>query len=334
MSERLKAAIVGCGGIAQVHAAVLSQLEEAQLVACADIRPQRAQAMAEKTGCRAYASLEELLAGETPDVLHLCTPHPLHTPMAQQAAERGIAVFSEKPPAVSREQWAAFRALEGRVPVGVCFQNRYNPVTQALRKLLERQEYGKILGARAFVTWRRDPPYYTESGWRGGLTTEGGGVLMNQAVHTLDLLVYLLGNPAGVDAMMSNHHLKGVIEVEDSFEARIEFARGVSALFYASTGNVTDSPVMAEIFCEKAALRMEGDELSIRREDGGVTAQKYPLTVPAESKVYWGGAHRLCIGDFYRSILENRPFQNSISGVAASVELLLEAYESARKMRN
>ena len=101
--------IVGCGGIAQVHAPVLKQLSEVELVACADIRTERAQAMAEKFGCKAYASLEDMLANEQLDVVHLCTPHYLHTPMAQMLAEKGIAVFTEKPPVISREQWDALK---------------------------------------------------------------------------------------------------------------------------------------------------------------------------------------------------------------------------------
>ena len=103
MNKR-KSAIVGCGGIAQVHAKALRDGDYAELAACADIRPERAETMAQQYGGRAYSSLEEMLDGEAIDVLHICTPHSLHTPMAKEAVRRGIQVFTEKPPVISREQ--------------------------------------------------------------------------------------------------------------------------------------------------------------------------------------------------------------------------------------
>ena len=104
MTVPLKCALVGCGSIAQVHARALSEMPEARLLAFADLLPERAQAMAEKYGGKAYGSLDELLAHEQIDVLHLCTPHYLHTPMAQQAADLQINVFTEKPPVIDRDQ--------------------------------------------------------------------------------------------------------------------------------------------------------------------------------------------------------------------------------------
>ena len=137
--------------------------------------------------------------------------------MARLAAEKGIHVFTEKPPVMDRAQWADFQALEhAPVRVGVCFQNRYNASVQLLRRLLDSGRPGKLLGARAFVTWKREAPYYTESGWRGSLATEGGGVLINQSIHTMDLLVQFLGRPRQVEASIANHHLKGVKDVEDT----------------------------------------------------------------------------------------------------------------------
>ena len=233
--ENFRVGVVGCGGIAQVHGTVLQHLEGVELVGCADIKPERAQAFAETYGGRAYSSMEELLEHEQLDAVHLCTPHYLHTPMAKLAASRGLHVFTEKPPVMTWEQWAEFRQLEqAPIRVGVCFQNRYNPSVQLLREVLASGKAGKVLGARAFVTWHREAPYYTESGWRGSLQTEGGGVLINQSIHTLDLLGQFLGRATQVEASMMNHHLKGVIEVEDMMEAYLTFGEA-HAIFYALT---------------------------------------------------------------------------------------------------
>ncbi len=329
----LKAAVVGCGGIAQVHAAVLHEQETAELIAFADIRPDRAEALAKKYGGRAYASLEELLAREKPDVLHICTPHYLHTPMAKLAAERGIHVFTEKPPVIREAQWQEFRALGEQVRVGVCFQNRYNASVSLMKKLLADPKTGKALGARAFVTWHREAPYYTESGWRGSLETEGGGALINQAVHTLDLLVEFLGRPAAVDASMANHHLKQVIQVEDTFEAQIDF-HGRPAVFFATTGCAVDSPVLVELICENCTLRMEEQEVTVRWKDGSREYRRPAAPVsPATGKAYWGASHGLCIRDFYDSVLTGSSFRNDIPGVTDTVDLLLAAYRSAREQR-
>lgn len=326
----LRSAIVGCGGIAQVHARALSEMPEAELIAFADVIPERAEAMAEKYGGRAYSSLDELLDHEKIDVLHICTPHYLHTPMARQAAELDINVFTEKPPVIDRQQWTEFKQLGDKVRVGICFQNRYNGSTRALKDLLSTGEPGKVLGSRGFVTWRRDAPYYTESGWRGALSTEGGGALINQAIHTLDLMAYFLGPGQVLGASLSNRHLKGIIEVEDTLEAALDFgdARG---LFYAATAYSLDAPIIFELACENATLRLEGERFTRIWRDGRMEQEDYTApdpTVPGKS--YWGSSHRRCIEDFYRCVMSGERFPNDIPGVSDTIELMLSVYEAAR----
>ncbi len=326
----LRAAVVGCGSIARVHGESLKRLPGVPPVGFADIRPERAQELAMLYGGRAYSSLEEMLDGEQPDVLHICTPHVLHTPMARQAVEQGIAVFTEKPPVISREQWEAFSALEETgVPIGVCFQNRYNPSVEYIRQLLETKKWGKILGCRAFVTWRRDSAYYTESGWRGQLETEGGGVLINQSIHTLDLILQFLGRPSWVEASLSNHHLKQVIQVEDTMEAYLDF-QGVPACFYATTSFCTDSPVWLELVCQKGTLRMEETRVTLLPAEGERQELEFPHKAVL-GKPYWGSGHELCIADFYASLREGRKFRNAPCKVKDTVETMLALYASARE---
>ena len=326
----LRSAIVGCGGIAQVHARALSEMPEAELIAFADVIPERAETMAGKYGGRAYSSLDELLDHEKIDVLHICTPHYLHTPMARQAAELDINVFTEKPPVIDRQQWTEFKQLGDKVRVGICFQNRYNGSTRALKDLLSTGEPGKVLGSRGFVTWRRDAPYYTESGWRGALSNEGGGALINQAIHTLDLMAYFLGPGQVLGASLSNRHLKGIIEVEDTLEAALDFgdARG---LFYAATAYSLDAPIIFELACENATLRLEGERFTRIWRDGRMEQEDYTApdpTVPGKS--YWGSSHRRCIEDFYRCVMSGERFPNDIPGVSDTIELMLSVYEAAR----
>ncbi len=320
---------MGCGGIAAVHGAVLSQNPDTKAVAYADIKKERAQAFAEQYGGNAYGSLSEMLANEEIDVLHICTPHYLHVPMALEALKKGIHVLMEKPPAISHEQLKELEQAAAGKRVGVCFQNRYNKDVQKAQELIRSGKAGKILGARAVVTWHRDAPYYTQSGWRGTWATEGGGVLINQSIHTLDMLRYFLGEPTAVEAHVCNHHLKDVIEVEDTAEAYIAFG-DVTALFYATTAYCTDSPVMVEILCENMTLRMEDGRLTCTAKGGKAEVFTFE-TDNCLGKSYWGYGHQELIGDYYRCLLEGRPFPVPASDAANTLRLMLGIYDSSKK---
>ena len=200
-----------------------------------------------------------------------------------------------------------------------------------LENLLASGKPGKILGARAFVTWNRNVPYYTESGWRGSLTTEGGGVLINQSIHTLDLMVRFLGRPQAVEASMANRHLKGVIEVEDTLEAYLEFP-GAAGLFYATTAYCADSPVLLELTCENVTLRMEESEVTCLWKDGQKERISFEQPV-AQGKAYWGVSHEVCIADFYEAVDRGLPYQNDIESVKNTAETMLAVYSSAREGR-
>lgn len=327
----MKSAIAGCGSIAQLHSRVLTDWIDTALVGAADIDARKAKAHAETWHTNAYTSLEDMLRQEQPDVLHICTPHYLHVPMAEYALAQGIHVFMEKPPVISREQ---LHSLENAVRnssarLGLCYQNRYNPSIREARDILASGRAGKILGARGIVTWHRNSAYYTDSTWRGRLATEGGGALINQAVHTLDLLQYLLGQPSAVEASIANHHLKNIIEVEDTMEAYIQFEGNISASFYATTAYCDDVPPLIEIACEHMKIRIEDLELTLFYPDG---RQEKPVLEHREAlgKSYWGTGHRDCISDFYRALQTGEEFPLNLSAMTPSIRLMLGAYESAR----
>ena len=329
MNKTYRSAIVGCGSIAKVHAAALRAMENIRLTACADIDIARARLLAGQDGARAYASLADMLSREKIDVLHICAPHALHAPMIMEAVSRGIAVFCEKPPAVTLPQWEALCALPPRARVGVCFQNRYNPETRALKELLARGAYGGVLGARAFVTWRRDEAYYRSGAWRATWREAGGGALANQAIHTLDLMVYLLGVPTANQTRMENRHLRGVVEVEDTVESHIAFGDAVG-LFYASTAYAGNAPTLLEILCERATLRMEPGTLDIIPVDGERERRVFTRPEPL-GKDYWGNGHVPCIADFYARLDAGLPPAVGVPEVDATVRLMLDMYAQNRE---
>ena len=316
----MRAAIVGCGAIAPNHANALKEISGVKLVACADIRPERTQAFAEKYDAKPYNSLEDMLNAEQIDVLHICTPHYLHAPMIEQALARGLYVFTEKPPIIFPEQLERLRSLPGIERVGVCFQNRWNPATLRVKELLASGELGAAKGIRAFVTWTRGAEYYTESGWRGQIATEGGGVLVNQSIHTLDLMLQFMGNPTDSRAIKSTFHLENIIEVEDTIAARIKFGDKVG-VFYATTGYVVDAPVMIEITCETGAIRIDGTDVGVLKGDKWVFEQ---MEVQATGeKGYWGNGHLRCIEDYYRCVRTGDAFDSSFTAVIPTAECML-----------
>ena len=311
--------LIGCGSISAVHAQVLHELEGTELAACADIIPERA----ERYGCAAYTDWKDMLDRERPDAVHICSPHYLHPVMAAEAAARGIAVFTEKPPAIDTAGWQAVKKAGEQVPAGICFQNRYHPHIQSCLRYRADETYGALKGIRAFVTWCRNADYYRASPWKGKWETEGGGALINQAIHTLDLLVCLLGQPDQAEVSLNNRHLHGAVEVEDT--AEIYLRKGsVPALLYASNAYSQDAPVIIEIHFEKAVIRLEGDMMTVLQD--GRRTEISCENDPVIGRSYWGAGHKACIADFYRSIRTGTPYRNAPACCDATMQTLLKLY--------
>ena len=314
-----RAGLIGCGGISAVHAHVLGELENTELAACADVIPERAA----RYGCAAYTDWKEMLDREKLDAVHLCTPHYLHPVMAAEAARRGIAVFTEKPPAIDAAGWEQVKAAAENVPVGICFQNRYHPHIRSCLRFLREGTYGRLKGLRAFVTWNRTAEYYAAAEWKGKWATEGGGALINQAIHTLDLIVGFLGLPDQAEAVMHNHHLREAIEVEDTAEIYLE-KDGVPALLYASNAYSQDAPVILEMHFDQAVIRLEGDLMTVIRD--GRKQEILCTTDPVIGRSYWGAGHKACIADFYRSIEAKTPYQNDPASCENTMRTLFRLY--------
>lgn len=326
--------LIGCGGIAAVHAAGIREIDGSRLAAVADCVPKKAQSMAAQYGAECYTDWRMMLQQEKLDVVHICTPHYLHTPMIEECLKQGVHVFSEKPPVISWEDMKQLkrtvREMElTKLRLCVCFQNRWNPEVQFVRKLLHSGELGPVIGARGIVTWNRDAAYY-ESEWRGRLEYEGGGALINQGIHTLDLLQYLIGGKADkVEAIQGNLHLQGKIEVEDTLSAYIRYPRA-TALLYVTTGYIKDLSPIVEIQCEGGAVRLEHGEVHVSREEKEQEAYHFSK-VEGLGKACWGAQHEEAIRQFYKSIDEGTPNLLDFQNVEDSLQLMLQIYESARQ---
>ena len=335
--------IIGCGNIAQVHAWALGTIRDVKIEALCDIDITKAKKLAAKikdncqwekdysftdiTSIDVTENWESLLESEL-DVVHVCTPHFLHAPMASKLLKKGKAVFVEKPCAISIEQFNELKNADSEHPgkLGFCFQNRYNDTTLLIEQIVSEGRIGKLIGGRAFVTWRRDEGYYTESPWKGRLQTEGGGVLINQSIHTLDLLLKFLGEPDTVKGRTANHHLADPhIEVEDTVEAWMDFPDGKRACFYASNGYAADAPVILELQGERGRIFMNGSEVTVFSD------VILPMHYNCEQeqgigKSYWGCGHKACIEDFYRCLENGDTFQNNLAGVENSFVTMMRIY--------
>lgn len=326
-----KTAIVGCGAISKNHIEAIKDIQSTELAAFCDTNQENLQKTVEKYGGNAYSSLEEMLEKEQIDVLHICTPHYLHVPMALSALKKNVNVLMEKPPAISHEQFAQLTEAEknSSARLGICFQNRYNSATQKAKKVLESGVLGKPLGARAIVTWKRGGVYYTESDWRGKIDREGGGVLINQSIHTLDLATYLLGMPSKITATSANYHLQGVINEEDTISAFIEYPDDKSIVFFATTAYCKSAPVLLEIPCENGNIRLENNTLRITYPDGKTEFEDCS-TKNFTGKTCWGTGHKFIIEDYYKKLEAGEQFPITLESTRPSFETMMAIYDSAK----
>ncbi|MBQ6702385.1 MAG: Gfo/Idh/MocA family oxidoreductase [Clostridia bacterium] len=329
-----KTAIVGCGAISKTHAEALRSVKNTELVALCDPNTEKVDIRAKEYGGKVYSSLNDMLDNEKIDVLHICTPHYLHVPMALEALKRGINVLMEKPPAISHDQFAELKKAckTTNAKLGICFQNRYNGAVVEAKRIIEEKKLGKIIGARAIVTWSRSGVYYTESGWRGQIDKEGGGVLINQSIHTLDLMTYIMGAPDKVTAQSSNFHLPGIINEEDSITAYLEY-KDKTAVFFATTANCKDAPVLLEFYCENGSLRLEGNSLKVTYSDNTSDFKDY--TVRNETgKACWGTSHTLLIGEFYECLEKTKDFPVTLESTVPSFNTMMAVYDSAKHKKS
>lgn len=326
----MKVAVIGCGNISKLHFIALSENPETEIIAVADIKKERADTAASKYGARAYYGIDELLENEAPDAIHICTPHYLHTAMAVKALAKEIHVLTEKPCSATLEEVDALRkaqALSGR-QVGVCFQNRYNACVQCAKEILGAGSMGRIKAIRAFVTWSRDKDYYSDD-WHGTLEKECGGVLINQAIHTVDLVQYFGGKCQSLVAHVSNDHLQGIIEVEDNATVLMELENGVTAMLYATTAYAENSDVLVEILTEKGMLRIEGEKLFAFDESGNMAKIECGSEVVYHGESYWGSGHSALINDFYDCLKNNVKFEIDAFEGGHAAKIVAASYKSA-----
>ena len=321
----MRSAIIGLGVIGKVHASLLSAMEDTVVALC-DVDVSRALYAKETWAKDAeiYTDYKEMLEKAKPDVVHICTPHYLHAEMVIEALGRDINVLCEKPLCIRFEDIDRILEAEAasKAQLGVCHQNRYLASNRFTKDYLKDK---KILAAHGSVVWHRDAAYYASDAWRGKWETEGGGSLINQALHTLDLTMWFSGDPESVISTASNLTMKNEIEVEDTIFAR--FAGEVPFTFLGTNTSMADMPVEISLhLSDHTVLTVLPYTVLIN----GVPVPSATVKKQSYGKECYGSGHEALIADFHACVKEGRHFAIDGREGARVIRLILAAYESAR----
>ncbi len=336
MSERFRFGIIGSGVIAATHAEAISQLSDARLVAIADVIPTRAQKLAAQYKVNAYDDPGEMLRRDTLDVVCICTPSGMHGEHATLAMRSGCHVVVEKPMEIRREAMDEMLKvqLQQGVKLTVISQHRFDPATRRVHDLVTHKALGKLVLGNVIVPWWRSQAYYDSGNWRGTWELDGGGILMNQSIHSIDLLQWLMGPVASLYAYTST--LVHKIEVEDVASVTLRFTNGALGVISATTGAYPGLGARIEVYGDKGSAVIDNDrlaQLKLADESENISTSQPegasgntgadPAALNVES-------HRLQIADLLRAIREGgAPLVDGHAGYRP-VEIILAIYESAR----
>lgn len=343
--RRLRVGIVGCGMISRNHLEAFAALDAAEVVGVCDVDLGRAQATASAWDIpNAVDSVAALLALGL-DIVSVCTPHPTHEAVVLEAARAGVNVLCEKPIAVdlaSAERMVAACDAAG-VKLGVLFQRRFWPAAQRVRSLIDDGTLGTPVIGHVSVLLHREPSYYSADAWRGTWQNDGGGVLMTQAIHYIDLLQWYMGGVSEVYGAINTFKHGEHIEVEDSATAVLKFTSGAIATLSASTAANPSLGVQIRLTGSTGATAElsefpEGTDGRVTLMASGQTVESTPVHPPeAEANVDLTSIngqlvphHTSQIRDFVEALSAGT--EPAITGRDANnaLRILLAVYESAR----
>lgn len=330
----IRIGIIGAGNISRTHARAALDIPGVEVVAHWSRSPEQARAVAAEFGGHAFATLEELVAHRPMDFVIVGTPSGLHCEHAIAAVRRGLPVLVEKPLAVSTRRVDTLLAEGERsgVTIGVIFQDRTAPHLAWLRDRIAVGDLGRLLEASAELRWYRPPEYYAESSWRGTWALDGGGALMNQGAHTVDLLLWLAGDVDRVSA--TTRTALHSIEVEDTAVAFLEYASGAVGTLAVTTAAYPGFPRRLTVTGSEGTIVVEGDRVAtvaLRRAVPPPPAQNVNQNPSTSSPVVSDvTGHRRVIEDFIEALQTGRaPLCDGRDG-RRTVALIEAAYESAR----
>ncbi len=337
MEKKIGYAVVGLG-IGNSHLAAVVANPDVGLVAVCDLLQSKLDAAKEKyPDIVTYLDFDEMLKNPDIDIVSICLPSYMHAEFAVRAMEAGKNVLVEKPIDITVE--AATKIEEARIrtgmKAGVVHQNRNNAIMGPYKEAVESGKLGRILFGTFEVKWYRDQPYYDNGGWRGTWDKDGGGSLMNQSVHTVDLMQWLMGDVKSIRSVMriAAHE----IETEDLTMSVIEFKSGATATFLSTTCAYPGLGTLINVYGEKGSIEVDGDRLVNWKIMGEASSVEEEM-----KKIYQGNAaaaaldptkavgHKSVINDMVAAVKEGRDPQILPLDAIKSVRIVNAIYESAR----
>lgn len=331
MEKRLiRFGIIGCGRVAPKHAQAIITNPSGRLKAVADLIKPRAETYAREYGAVPYNDYRYLLDDKQIDVINICTPSGLHERIAIEALEANKHVIVEKPMALSSEDSKMMLMVAQKMKKKLCvvLQNRYNPPIQELWKIINNKELGILLLSNATVRWYRPQSYY-EDGWHGTLLMDGG-VLMNQAIHYVDLLQWLMGDIDTVFSFVGT--LAHKIEVDDTGVVVIRFRNGAIGSIEASTiafpGNIEGS---ITIIGEKGSVKVGGTALN-KKEFWEIPGNIEKTNIHTEQKELsiYGEGHKMVIANMINAILYDIKLTTDGEEGKKSIDIVEAIYKSVK----
>lgn len=325
----MKVGIIGIGAIAQLHIPALLNANQ-EIVALCDIDIEKCHSASKKynLNSKCYLDYKEMIKSECLDVVHICTPHYLHAEMICFSLGKEVNVLCEKPIAISFDQLEEIKkAVENSgAQLGVCQQNRFKASMKYVKEFFADKE---ITSATGYLCWQRDRKYYESEEWRGKKSKEGGGVVINQALHTLDLLQWFCGMPTSVIGHTACDTLKDIIDVEETAFGIFNLRNGGRFILSATNSNTTSFPIIIMLHSKNDNVVIVDDNIII---NGRFVTKSDGL--PLFGKEVWGVGHIILIKEFYSALTEGREFDLNFEEAEKVVKLLLGLYESEGKERS
>lgn len=327
--------LIGGGNISETHARAARSLAGVQIAAVYGTNPEKVARLCREHGGKPFGDFSAFLTHRPMDLVIVGSPSGLHARQGIAAAGHGLHVLTEKPIdiSVSRADELIEAADRAHVKLGVIFQDRMKPPIRQLKDWLDRSLLGRPLLVDARVKWFRPPEYYRNSRWRGTLALDGGGALINQGIHTIDLLLWLLGDVSRVQAQTATELHS--IEAEDTATAILEFASGALGLFHATTAAYPGYPRRVEISGSEGTVVLEHDQIiaaDLRKAPG-----EGPSVAPRDENQSASSAvvsdfrgHQAVLEDFLSAIQKNAPPACDGREGRRSIALVEAIYRAAR----
>jgi predicted dehydrogenase len=325
--------IIGAGNISQTHARAAQAIPGVNISAVWGTTREKAARLAEPAGAAAYDDFASFLAHKPMDLVAIGTPSGVHAAQAIAAVEQGLHVLVEKPVDIYTSRIDALIEAAERVgvKVGVFFQDRLKPDIVRLKSLMDSGALGDPVLISGRVKWYRPADYYSNSRWRGTWELDGGGALMNQAIHTVDVLQWIVGPIARINARTATRLHE--IEVEDTVVAMLEFATGALGVFEAATSVYPGYPRRVEITGALGTAILEGDtliSLDLRGAPSGQSKEKVATVSESTPVVADASAHQRILEDFIAAFETDRPPICDAREGRKSVAIVEAIYRSAR----